>query len=214
MTVFDVERVSSLLDKWIELAVANELGGCNLEQSSAYKIRFHSLKKLELISVHIDEQMVQKFIGECFLLEDLFLSLCWHCKRIRIYHAPKLKILTIDTFSSGLSDYDDILVDVESIEIVAPSLQQCTLVIVQWSCVIDMVGCADFKHFNLTGACILDQEFHNLISKFPLLEILIVKGCFLERVSLSSNRLKELHVLKCPHLRAIDIDVPSYFTFL
>ncbi|KAK2639261.1 hypothetical protein Ddye_027056 [Dipteronia dyeriana] len=70
MTVFGIETVSSLLEKWIELAVANELGGCNLEQCSAYTIRFHSLKKLALEGVHIDEQLVQKNISECPLLED------------------------------------------------------------------------------------------------------------------------------------------------
>ncbi|KAK3199286.1 hypothetical protein Dsin_022701 [Dipteronia sinensis] len=137
--------VSFLLDKWIELAVANEVV-VTWSSPSAYTLRFHSLKKLEPISVHIDEQMVQKFISECFLLEDLFLSLCLHCKRIRISHVPKLKILTIDTFSSGLCDSDSIVCDVESIEIVAPSLQQCTLIDVDRSCVIDMVGCADLSY--------------------------------------------------------------------
>ncbi|KAK4851286.1 hypothetical protein QYF36_013865 [Acer negundo] len=243
MMVFDVEIDSSLLDKWIELVVANEikeldfnllpdknrmyslpatifsakflttlkLSTCNLEQSSAYTIRFHSLKKLELIAVHIDEQMVHKFISECPLLEDLFLSICWHCKHIRISHASKLKFLTIG-FSSHFCAYDA-LFDVESIEIVAPSLQQCTLVCVQRSCVTDMVRCADLKYLSLISAGILDQELQNLISKFPLLEKLTVHGCALKRVSLSNNRLKELQVLSCTRLRVIDIDVPSLLTF-
>ncbi|KAK0597571.1 hypothetical protein LWI29_026602 [Acer saccharum] len=104
MTLVDVEGDSSLLDNWIELAVANEvkefdfnvqtddmlyslpetifsakflttlkLSGCNLEQSSN-TIRFHSLKKLALDNVGMDEQMVQKFISECPLLEDFLYS--------------------------------------------------------------------------------------------------------------------------------------------
>ncbi|KAI9185485.1 hypothetical protein LWI28_007772 [Acer negundo] len=76
-----------------------------------------------------------------------------------------------------------------------------------------MAGCADLKYFNLTRADILDQEFHNLISKLPLLEKLILKDCVQERVSLSSNRLRELQVLHCDRLREIDIDVPSLLTF-
>ncbi|KAK3199258.1 hypothetical protein Dsin_022673 [Dipteronia sinensis] len=165
MEVFDVEGVASLLEKWIELAVTNEvkeldlnvqisndrikrlglnvqknkdmmcslsgtifsakfvttlkLGGFNLEQSSAYTIRFHSLKKLALEGVHIDEQLVQKFISECPLLEDLFLSLCMHCIRICIAHAPRLRILKIVSFPSNFCDGYKFLSDVESIEIVA-----------------------------------------------------------------------------------------------
>ncbi|TXG73851.1 hypothetical protein EZV62_002430 [Acer yangbiense] len=267
MTVFDVESVSSLVDKWIGLAVASEvkeldlnvqtnddtmcslsieefdldvqtndnmysppgtifsskfvttlkLRGCNLEKSSAYTIKFHSLKKLELNKVHIDEQMVQKFISECPLLEDLVLSICWHCKRICVSHLPKLNILTIDTSSSISYDFDNDFYHVESIEIVAPSLQQCTLVCVKRPCMIEMAGCADLKYFNLTFSDILDQEFHNLISKFPLLEKLVVCDCFhLERVALSSNRLKELQIHQVIHsscLSYIDIDAPNLLTF-
>ncbi|KAK3199255.1 hypothetical protein Dsin_022670 [Dipteronia sinensis] len=268
MKVFDVEGVASLLDKWIELAVANEvkeldlnvqttdnrvhslpgtmveeldlnvrtnkdrmytlpgtlfsakfvttlkLSGCNLEMSSAYTtMRFHSLKKLVLNAVHIDEQMVSKFISECPLLEDLFLGLCWHCKRILVSHAPKLKTLTVNGSSSSFCDSDLIVHDIESIEIVARSLEQCTLIDVDRSSAIDMVGCADLKYFNLTGVNILVQEFHKLISKFPLLEKLIVNCCVLESISLSSNRLKELQILHCSRLRVIDIDVPSLLTF-
>ncbi|KAK2654779.1 hypothetical protein Ddye_014635 [Dipteronia dyeriana] len=152
MTLLDVEGDTSLLDNWIELAVANEvkefdfnvhtdqtiddmvyslpetifsakfltnlkLSGCNWEQSSN-TIMFHSLKKLALDNVSMDEQMVQKFISECPLLEDFFISPAWNFKRFCVSHAPKLKIVTIDG-----SFYT-----VESIEIVAPSLQQCTLI--------------------------------------------------------------------------------------
>ncbi|KAK0601846.1 hypothetical protein LWI29_028014 [Acer saccharum] len=233
MKVYDAERVASHLEKWIELAVANEvkeldlnvetigdrrysppetifsaefvttlkLGGCNLEQSSAYTIRFHFLKKLVLNAVHIDEQAFQKFISECPLLEDLFLSLCWHCKCISVSHAPKLKILTVNASPSSNFCDDNLFGEVESIEIVVPSLQQCTLIDFHRSFVIDMVGCADLKYFNLTSVKILVQKLHNLISKLPLLEKLILKDCVLERVSLSSNRLKELQIICCPRFK-------------
>ncbi|KAK3199259.1 hypothetical protein Dsin_022674 [Dipteronia sinensis] len=78
-----------------------------------------------------------------------------------------------------------------------------------------MVGCADLKYFNLTHSDILDQEFHILISKFPLLEKLVVQRCYdIKRVVLSSNQLKELRVIHCFCLTAIDvINVPSLLTF-
>ncbi|KAK0578400.1 hypothetical protein LWI29_009769 [Acer saccharum] len=257
MTVHDVERVTSLLDKWIELAVALEVkeldfnvktdsdgdvemdgdGGdgdgdgngngdsmyslpesifstkffttlnlrnCNLEQFSG-TIRFQSLKKLLLDKVCIDEQMVQNFIRGCPLLEDLFLSPIRHSDSVCVSPAPKLKILTIDSSSS--------LSDVDVIEIVSPSLQQCTIISDLSDCVIDMAGCYDLKYLNLTDAEISDEDFHNLILKFPLLEKLILCDCTVGRIAFSNNRLRELKVLYCESLISIDVDAPSLLTF-
>ncbi|KAK4838710.1 hypothetical protein QYF36_015833 [Acer negundo] len=170
MTVFDVEIVSSLLDKWIELVVANEVKELDFHLR-ANKNRMYSLP------------------GTIFSAEFL----------------TTLKLCGCNLEQSSAYTI--------SIEIVAPSLQQCTLACVQMSCVIDMVRCADLKYFSLISAGILDQEFHNLISKFPLLEKLTMYGCILERVSLSNNQLKELQVFHCPRLRVIDIDIPSLLTF-
>ena len=74
----------------------------------------------------------------------------------------KLKIMEIFTY----------LDEVECFEIAAPSLQNCTL----WfdgrmgSCVIDMTKCPLLNYFNLMGNNLTDQQFHNIVSKFPLLE--------------------------------------------
>ncbi|KAK0579186.1 hypothetical protein LWI29_022404 [Acer saccharum] len=266
MPLHDVEGLISLLDKWIELAVAREVkeldfnfrmdsngygetdsdgdvetdgdgdGGdsdsngdvngeiytlpetifsakfvttlnltnCYLEQSSG-TIMLQSLKKLALDKVQIYEEMVQKFISGCPLLEDLFLSPIWHSDRICVSPAPKLKILTIDLSLSHSG--------AEIIEIVSPSLQQCTLSALRRGCVIDMAGCYDLKYFDLTDAVISDEDFHNLILKFPLLEKLILCNCTVEKIAFSSNRLRELEVRNCRELISIDIDAPSLLTF-
>ncbi|TXG47035.1 hypothetical protein EZV62_026329 [Acer yangbiense] len=231
MSLFDVEGVTSLLDKWIELAVANEvqeldfnvetngisryslpptifsakfvttlkLSGCKLEQSSD-TIRFHSLKKLELHRVRIGEQMVQKFISECPLLEDLILSPVWHFKRVCVSCAPKLKTVTID------GNYE-----LESIEIVAPSLQQCTLINLETSCLIDITGCPHLNSLKLWKVYI---EILDLISKIPLLEKLIIQGCAdLTEFEFSSNRLKDLQILYCSELEDIVVDAPNLICF-
>ncbi|KAK4859013.1 hypothetical protein QYF36_025319 [Acer negundo] len=143
--------------------------------------------------------MVQKFIRGCPLLEDLFLSPIWHSDSVCVSPAPKLKILTID-LSSGFSNVD-------IIEIVSPSLQQCTIISVLSGCVIDMAGCYDLKFLDLTDAAISDEDFHNLILKFPLLEKLILCDCTVEKIAFSSNRLRELEVLDCDSLISIDIDI-------
>ncbi|TXG47034.1 hypothetical protein EZV62_026328 [Acer yangbiense] len=231
MRLFDVEGITSLLDKWIELAVANEvqeldfnvetngvsryslpatifsakfvttlkLSGCKLEQSSD-TIRFHSLKKLALHSVHIGEQMVQKFISECPLLEDLILSAIGF-KRVCVSNAPKLKIVTIGDENNEL----------ESIEIVAPSLQQCTLTCLYKPCVIDLAGC---PHLNSLKLVEVDIEIHDLISKIPLLEKLIIQDCDeITEIVFSSNRLKDLQILQCYNMNGINVDAPNLLSF-
>ncbi|TXG47033.1 hypothetical protein EZV62_026327 [Acer yangbiense] len=231
MSLFDVEGVTSFLDKWIELAVANEvqeldfnveangvsryslpatifsakfvttlkLSGCNLEQSSD-TIRFHSLKKLALHRVHIGEQIVHKFISECPSLEDLILSRIGDFKRVCVSHAPKLKTVTIDEYF-----------ELESIEIVAPSLQQCTLAYIRKSCVIDMAGC---PHLNSLKLRSVDIEILDLISKIPLLEKLIIQNCDeITEFEFSSNRLKDLQILRCYNMDGIVVDAPNLLSF-
>ncbi|KAK0579350.1 hypothetical protein LWI29_024971 [Acer saccharum] len=232
MSDFCVEGVASLLDKWIELAVANEvqeldfnvatdgdsryslpatifsakfvmtlnLSGCNLEQSSD-TISFHSLKKLALDRVCIGEQMVQQFISECPLLEDLILSPIWDVKRVCVSNLPKLKIVTISDENSTL----------ESIEIVAPSLQQCTLICRDKPCLIDLAGC---PHLNSLELRSVDIEILDLISKIPLLEKLIIQGCKnLTEFEFSSDRLKDLQILECFNIDVIDVDAPNLLSF-
>ncbi|KAK0602492.1 hypothetical protein LWI29_033978 [Acer saccharum] len=228
MTVFDVEEVASLLDKWIELAVANEVKeldfNFHITDDRRYSLSRTMVEELDL-NVRTNKDRMYTLPGTLFsakFVTTLKLSGCnleqssayTTIRRIRVSHAPKLKILTVKGgSSSSFCNYGSIFCDVESIEIVAPSLQQCTLIDVDGS-MIDMVGCADLKYFNLSCVNILVQEFHRLISKFPLLEKLIIVNCYaLESISLSSNRLKELPVHYCGCLRVIDIDVPSLFTF-
>ncbi|KAK2644659.1 hypothetical protein Ddye_019854 [Dipteronia dyeriana] len=188
MTLYEVEGATSLLDKWIELGVAREY-----------------LKKLLLKNVRIDDQMVQKFIRGCPLLEDLFLFPIWDSESVCVIHAPKLKILTIDLSSNSCTD--------DIIEIVSPGLQQFTIVSISSGCVIDMPGCYDLKYLALSEAAISDEEFHNLVLKFPFLETLILYDCTVTKIAFSSNRLRELEVFNCRSLISVDIDAPSLLTF-
>ncbi|TXG68963.1 hypothetical protein EZV62_003898 [Acer yangbiense] len=182
-----------------------KLCGCKLDHPSG-TISFPFLKELSLDKVFVNEQMVQELIRECPLLENLVFRYCWGVKRFCVSNALKLKVMEIFTY------YDE----VECFKIAAPSLEECTL----WfekrmrSCVIDMTKCPSLNYFNLVGANLTDQQFHNIVSKFPLLENLYLCLCnFLTNVTFSSNRLKKLEFDNCYGLKVIDIDTPNLVSF-
>lgn len=174
----------------------------DLEQPSDTSISLHSLKKLSLHKVCISEMMVQKLTGDCTSLEDLVFSHCWGLKFLCVSKARKLKIMEITTSSGGL----------KSVKIVAPSLQQFTFS--GKLSVIDMAGCPHLNTLRLEGATFTDQEFHQLISNFPLLEDLHVVSCnFLRRITISSTHLRKLSLFFLSNLEAIEVDAPSLLSF-
>lgn len=225
--VVDVEGSSSLVDKWIGLAVENGvkglhivvessphesaytlpqaiysakllttlvLNGCRLDEP-LIAINLNSLKNLSLQRVSANEQMVHNLIAECCSLEDLSLRYTLGLKFFSVSKAHKLKNMVIVDYSRSS--------ELESI--VAPSLQQLTLM-----CVIVVATCPNLKKLHLSEIVLEDQEFHELISKFPLLEDLSVSSSQpLERVKFSSNLLKRVAFLFCTSLRAVDLDTPN-----
>ncbi|KAH9666168.1 putative F-box/LRR-repeat protein [Citrus sinensis] len=233
ISVIDLQRSPPLFDKWIRLALENglkdldfeiisdeennevftytlpqtifsanlltslRLGGCKFEQPS-YAMSFHSLKELCLDRIYLNDQMVQKLISECHLLEDLWLENCSGLKFLCICEAHKLKILTIRSES----------IELESINIVVPGLQQLSLIFtLSWGGprVVDVAACPLLEKLYLTSFKLKDEEFHNFISKFPLLKDLLLCGCLLlERIKISSNQLKYLSIKSCANLKAID----------
>ncbi|XP_031277811.1 uncharacterized protein LOC116136229 [Pistacia vera] len=102
-----------------------------------------------------------------------------------------------------------------SVEIIASSLQKSWLVL-KWEnrISIDMAGCTHLNKLHIGGESFTDQDFHHLISQFPFVEHLSVRGCkFLERIMISSDRLKSLAFGSCASLKAIHLDTPNLISF-
>ncbi|KAH9703071.1 F-box protein [Citrus sinensis] len=212
----DVKGSAPLLDKWIGLAVDNgikdlvlmvhnmtqedtvcilpqtifsaksmatlSLFGCRMEQpSDTTTISLDSLKKLTIENVYINDQMFQKLTSECPSLEDFEISACWGLKNLCVSKAHKLKKLAIYTF------YEDI----DIVEIVVPSLQQLTLLFCNGEMrprVVKAVRSPHLTKLMLTSVWFMDEEFDRFISKFPLLEDLLLRFCRLpEMVKIASN---------------------------
>lgn len=153
----------------------------------SYAISFRSLKQITLHKVFINDQVVQSLICGCPLLDDLIFRSCFGLKFLFISDAHKLKILTLEELSS----------EIQSIEIVVPSLQKLALGIFTFGVppVLNVAECPHLKKLILLVFSLNDREFHHLILKFPLLEDLFIDQCSLGRIMISSNKLK--HLLIC-----------------
>lgn len=242
ISLIGLKGFSSILDGWIWLAVQNgvetldidietdrdtiydlpqtifsaksvttlKIAGCKLEQTSG-NISFYFLKSLTLDKVQLNEQMIQKLTSECPLLEKLNFYSCWGMKCLCISNLPKLKIMHIHV------SYED---ELERLKISIPSLEEFRLVFEDPrvnSCVIDVDECPLANDLELMGDIFRDREFHDFISKFPVLKKLSVEWCrYLEKITISSKRLKKLRISHCANLKVLDVDTPnlSFFTFM
>ncbi|XVF24981.1 hypothetical protein REPUB_Repub13aG0174100 [Reevesia pubescens] len=233
---------SCLVDKWIRLAVENQvrnlhlhlifqdgpyplpetvflaksitvlkLNRCKLDHPhSSNAFRFHSLTKLELVEVSLDELMIQKLTSNSPLLEDITLRHCWGFAYCRVPKLQKLRTFDISSHSE----------DLKSIEITAPNLRKCYLHCYQLErqlYKINLTECHDLRNLCLSGHnLIADKEFHDLMSKLPMLEELTVAfSKILRSVTISSQRLKHLEFMECVEIESIHIDTPNllYFFF-
>ncbi|KAK0596745.1 hypothetical protein LWI29_018605 [Acer saccharum] len=182
---------------------ALKLEGCKLEHIPEI-IRLYSPKSLILKKVAINEEIVQKFTSQCPLLEDFSLDYFWGLKHISV-KPQKLKICSICGPVNEL----------KSVEIAAPSLQQLEITCgIHESIIIDVVECSNLKVLKLKGINLIDQEFHRLMSKVSMLEDLTVSSCALiERITISSDRLKKLSISYCFKLKKFEIDTPNLLSF-
>lgn len=188
-----------------KLLTTLKLVGCRLEQPSD-TIRFHSLKKLTLERVCLNEQMVQKLTSECLVLEDLCFSCCWGLKHLSVSKALNLKIMKIHSPSN----------EPAIVEIDVPSLQQLTLQFSRMGRppIVDIARSPHLKKFELYFVSFTDQEFNNFISKLPMLEELFVWSCYsLERIVISCKQLRSLNFSNCECLKAIEADTPNLLSF-
>ncbi|KAJ0007434.1 hypothetical protein Pint_29765 [Pistacia integerrima] len=184
------------------------LVNCKLENISD-TIRSNSLRKLLLDEVFINEDMVQKLSSECPLLEEMSFTECWGLKRLCVFKALKLKIMSVSLYRIES-------IRIESVEIVLLNLQELCLRFgtVRTPRVFNIVGCLQLKKLFFGGVSLMDQQFHYFISSFPLLEDLILEYChFLERITISSNQLKKFGLSSCLSMEALDLDTPNLLSF-
>ncbi|OMO54082.1 hypothetical protein CCACVL1_28073 [Corchorus capsularis] len=181
------------------------LYNCKLNHPSATNaFKFHSLQKLELVRVDLDELMIQRLTRDSPLLEVIELK---HCQGFENCHVPEL--LRLRKFSMTT---DELI----SIQIEAPNLHYFYLLCFELQRPLSGINNSpNLRFLSLCGNLIADDHtFQDLISKFPLLEYLAVMICdTLRKVTISSKSLKKLKFSECNELEAVHIDTPNLLEF-
>ncbi|OMO54080.1 hypothetical protein CCACVL1_28071 [Corchorus capsularis] len=221
-TTRNSEPWSCLVDKWIGLALENQVKDLTLQifhdqlyllpetvfstKSITNAFNFHSLKKLKLVEVNLDELMIQKLTGQSPSLEVIDLNGCEGFADCHVPELPRLKKFIMSTSQ-----------DLKSIQIVAPNLHYFDLFYSKLERPLFRINCpnGNLRDLKLYGNLIEDDHtFQDLISKCPLLEGLRIRSCdTLSKVTISSQRLKQLEFSECNELEAVHIDTPNLLGF-
>ncbi|KAH7565248.1 hypothetical protein JRO89_XS09G0172400 [Xanthoceras sorbifolium] len=236
ISLLDIQESSSVLDKWIGLAVDSAVKELDFDvrtlRDSVYtlpQITFSAklLTTLKLASCKLEQpsdtirfhSLKSITLNYVCISEGMLQKLTSECLLLeelfmldcwgmKYVHVSEAHKLKIISiyFSSN---------ELESVKIVVPSLQQLLLSSSNpQRRPVDISGCTKMNTLELAGFTFTDQEFHHLISKCPLLENLKVISCHsLERLVISSDRLKNLSIVTCSDLKAIDIDTPNLVSF-
>jgi hypothetical protein len=157
-----------------------KLSASNLKSKSSYNdINLSSLRKLILSQVDMDDQIFSSLIYGCPVLEEIEIAQCYGLKNI---HLPAClpKLMAI----ALLYDCNGL----ESFEVEAPNL----------------------KKLVLNSPIVTDKWLHSVLSKHPLIESLVLKFCdMLERIKISSDRMKSLIICQCSYLVEVNIVTPN-----
>lgn len=168
-------------------------------------MKFYSLQKLLLREICVNEETIQDIILTCPLItdDDIIVSVCKGLKTVEISKLPKLCYF-------NLISHDR---DVECVKIEAPNLQYFRFSGSE-QCLLDITACKDLKELCLDDLNITDQLFHFNVTRFPLLEGLVVSNCdMLRRIKISAQKLRDLRIFGCQKLLDVEIDAPNLSFF-
>ncbi|XP_071710137.1 uncharacterized protein [Rutidosis leptorrhynchoides] len=174
------------------------LYGCEINQFVA--VNLINLKELSIKSTRVNEDVIESFVQGCPLLEDLRLVNCNGIGRLHISTPVKLRTLELH----GCDGLMWVKVD-------QPSL----LTFVHRGKVgcnrhVDLKGCENLKYLTMEDPNLTDESFQDLIKKFVNLErIVLIKCIDLKRITILSDKIKELSVIRCSFLEEANIDAPN-----
>ncbi|XP_031258470.1 F-box/LRR-repeat protein At2g42720-like isoform X2 [Pistacia vera] len=155
-----------------------ELSGCKL-YSPRISVQL-SLRKLYLVDVYADDQMIENLFARCPLIEYLTIDSCKGFKSLEL-SLSKLHEIKV-------SNNDEL----KKVEIKALNVHSVTITEIK-ACEIDIASCRNLKNLILSKLSIMDDWLCNVISDFSLLQYLSITNCYeLKRIKISSPSLKEL----------------------
>lgn len=189
--VFDSRTITSL-----------KLYGCGVGDSVAIKLQ--NLRELSMKAMRINENIVDNFVQGCPLIEDMRLINCYGLKLLHVSSLPKLTKFEVHERSS-----------LKSVKLEAPNLETFWFHGKKSSrCKLILAGCRNLKNLTLRHAHMADKSFQEHISHFPLLEKLFLLECHtLHGITILSDKLKKLSLVRCHKLKEANIDAPNLLSF-
>ncbi|XP_021763551.1 F-box/FBD/LRR-repeat protein At2g26030-like [Chenopodium quinoa] len=170
-------------------------------------VKLSSLVEMHLIRVSIDEDTIQDLIFCCHSMKVFFLMNCVGFENLEICDHDKLEKMVY----YSQSGFKDIGIKVPTLkELIIHNGGEETMV---HEIIVSSV-CQNLKHLSLWGIPIDPKWLQSMLTSFPLLEHLVLQNCVLQEfMKLSSQVLKEMHLLHCTKLMEAEFDTPNLHTF-
>ncbi|XP_060205838.1 uncharacterized protein LOC132633437 isoform X2 [Lycium barbarum] len=167
-------------------------------------IKLQNLRELSMKTMRINEKVVHRFVQGCPFIEDMRLINCYGLKFLHVSSLPNLNRLEVHEGSN-----------LRWIKLEAPNLETFWFHGKKSSrCKILLAGCGNLKNLMLRHAHMADKSFQEYISYFPLLEELYLLECHaLHGITILSDKLKKLSVIRCHKLKEANIDAPNLLSF-
>lgn len=169
----------------------------------SFRIKFPSLRKLELIASVLDDDIMKNLFKGCPLLEDFSLDCCSEVEYIHVTGLLNLKRLVLKD-----------VWELKKFEIDTPQVEFLRLKGLPYSPMV--INFPRVRHLSLWGEFLNDKCLDEFVSRCVLLENLSIGlAPALENVKISSDSLKTLEVSLCKNLGKVEIIAPTleYFYF-
>ncbi|KAL3634889.1 hypothetical protein CASFOL_021943 [Castilleja foliolosa] len=192
-----------------ESLVELHLQRCDLNTlKSTDNVMLNNLQTLRLRDVHITDEIFEKIISSCPLIENLGLLSCIGLKSIKLHKHHNIK-----DFDCSVND--QIIIEIENIQILeSVRIRNCG----DWFLCRTNTHFPHLKTLNLHSLKLPAKTFDNFSSFFPCLSELVLDSCHgLKEFRLFSSSIKRLTIKMDPGKRIkAFIDTPNilYFEYL
>ncbi|XP_031269574.1 F-box/FBD/LRR-repeat protein At4g26340-like isoform X1 [Pistacia vera] len=160
-----------------------------------------SLRKLCLVGVYVDDQMIENLFARCPLIECLTIESSKGFKSLELFSLRKLHEVEISSNA-----------ELKKVEINALNVHSVTITNME-TCVINVACCKNLKCLVLSDLSITDDWLCNVISDFSLLQFLSITYCHkLRSIKISCPSLKELVIIGCD-LVEVKLETPNLSIF-
>nr|XP_016465164.1 PREDICTED: F-box/LRR-repeat protein At3g58930-like [Nicotiana tabacum] len=224
-------EMASHIDRWLNLAIKHNVR--SLQLFPTFNLNYSipdaiyaanktltelSLRrcKFEIYNSTSTTNKLQRLISTCPFIRDLNISNCTGIKNLRVSGLVNLEILEL-TECEGLV----------KVEVQAPNLRKFVYVGVPLDmypttrepeslpCTIDILdGYKTLQFLKLEATTMTDQEFEYQLSKFPALEVLDLRGCYImKNIKVVSEKLKSFTLWNWTNLEQVNMMAPNLMEF-